>query len=224
MAITKEEVVHYWNYFRSLCRRLENTRQYVDHSAEDGILKHGKVNSWEFQQILLLSAMEFENVCKQICLRFDPDFNIAYGDIKQITKRILNKYPNIGMTEVETDYQMLHPLSQWKIAKDSPNSKEYVTGLSWWDDYDNLKHQTFQKFHLATLENAVNSLASLMVIELYMMKEIIGSVNLFLDKPCEYFKSTYAGDLLCSGEKALPDFEDKDKGIVQGEAIILNTL
>lgn len=224
--ITESEVIHYWNYFRTLCTRLEKTRQYLDHDIDDeGNLKHGKVNSWEFQQILFLSAMEFENVCKQLCLHFDPDFSLAYADIRQITKRILNKYPNIGLTEITTDYQALRPLSHWKIKKDAPNSREYVSGLSWWDAYGNLKHQTFQKFELATLENAINSLSSLLVIEIYLMKEITGHLNPLLNKPCDYFNASYASSILCTGEKALPDFDGPDnKDLVQGNALSLRVL
>ncbi len=68
------------------------------------------------------------------------------------------------------------------------------------------------------MNNAVNSLASLMVIELYMMREFTGSVNLSLEKPCDYFRSPYASDFLCTAEKALPDFADpKDKGLIQDD-------
>lgn len=214
MAISKDAVTHYWNYFRSLCKRLECTKQYIDHSIDkNDSLKYGKVNSWEFQQILLLSAMEFENVCKQLCLHFDSNFNIKHADIKKISKTILDRYPRIGGTKIETDYQTLYPLSEWKIVKEGQDDKERVFGLTWWDDYCDLKHQTFQSFHLATLENAVNALSSLMVIELYVMKEVLDSVNITLGKQCDYFFHPYTSKYLCTHEIALPDFEgNKDIG------------
>lgn len=225
MGLTKNELLHYWNYFRTLCKRLDNTRQYISHSVEGDELKFKDVTSWEFQQILFLAAMEFENISKQICYHFDNSFNIRNSDIKKITKFILNKYPNIGKTEIITDYQVMKPLELWKIYQDSPNDKEKVIGIPWWNDYDNLKHQSFKMFHLATLNNAVSSLASLMVIELYLMREITGSVIISLEKPCDYFSSPYPSDLLCTEEMALPDFSGApNKNLVQDESLNICTI
>ena len=88
MAMTEKEVKHYWNYFCSLCKRLDNTRQYVDHSSVDNELKNASVNSFEFQQIILLSAMELENISKAICLGIVSGFNIKNANIRKITETI----------------------------------------------------------------------------------------------------------------------------------------
>lgn len=77
---------------------------------ENNELKYKDVTSWEFQQIIFLAAMEFENLSKQICHHFDNSFNIRNSDIKKITKVILDKYPNIGQTEIITDYHVMKPL------------------------------------------------------------------------------------------------------------------
>ena len=206
MAMTEKEVKHYWNYFCSLCRRLENTRQFVDHSSDSNELKNASVNSFEFQQIILLSAMEFENISKAICLDIDSNFNLQNANIKKITETILQKYPKIGDTVVTTDYQTLQPLKDWKIIVDSTTGKKTVGGIPWWDDYSNIKHQTFWKFNLATLNNAVSALSSLMVLELYLMKSTLGSVMMSLSTECDYFNCVYPGAILCNGETPLPDF------------------
>lgn len=204
--MTEKEIMHYWNYFCSLCKRLDNTRQYVDHSSENNRLKNATVNSFEFQQIILLAAMEFENVSKAICLDIDHNFNLQNANIRTITTTILEKYPQIVQTVITSDYQYLKPLEEWSTFINPADNKTRVKGISWWDDYSNIKHQTFWKFNLATLENAVNALASLMVLELYLMKITLDSVNMSLNKPCNYFDSIYASQVLCTNEKALPDF------------------
>ena len=204
--MTDKEVLHYWNYFCSLCKRLENTKQYVDHQVKDCNLLNGKVNSFEFQQIILLTAMEFENVSKAICLKINPDFNVTNSNIKQITETILSAYPKIVETIVQTDYQQLQPLKKWKIVTDPANDKKYVEGLSWWDDYNNIKHKAFWKFELANLSNAVNALASLLVLELYLMKIELGSIELSTNKICAYFDNPYSSQILCTHENELPDF------------------
>lgn len=200
------EMIHYWNYFSSLCTRLDNTKQYIDHSSENNVLKNGKINSWEFQQIIYLAAMEFESICKQLCLYHDSTFNVVNANIRTITKNILNNYSKITETKIRTDYQTIYPLKEWEIVQDTPNSKEYVAGLSWWDDYDNLKHRSFQMFELATLENAVNAMASLMVVELYLMKQKTGDLNVASNRDVKYFRCDYLDDMLVIEGEKLPDF------------------
>lgn len=206
MALSEKEVKHYWNYFCSLCKRLDKTKQYVDHSSENNELKNATVNSFEFQQIILLASMEFENISKAICLNIDSNFNLQNANIRKISETILHKYPSIGQTTIRTDYQVLQPLKNWKIATDE-NGKKYVDGIQWWDDYSNIKHQTFWKFNLTTLKNAVDALASLMVLELYLMQINLGDLMMSLNIESEYFSNEYAGAILCSKGNNLPDFE-----------------
>ena len=82
-----------------------------------------------------------------------------------------------------------------------------VDGIQWWDDYSNIKHQTFWKFNLTTLKNAVDALASLMVLELYLMQINLGDLMMSLNIESEYFSNEYAGAILCSKGNNLPDFE-----------------
>ena len=204
--MTEKEVLHYWNYYCSLCKRLENTKQFVDHQVKDDELLNGNVNSFEFQQIILLTAMEFENVSKAICLHIDSSFNLAYANILKITETILSTYPKIVETIVQTDYQQLQPLKDWEIAIHPTTNKKNVEGLSWWDDYSNIKHQSFWKFELANLSNAINALASLLVLELYLMKIELNSIELSTNKMCTYFDNPYSSQILCTHENELPDF------------------
>ncbi|MCD8396006.1 MAG: hypothetical protein LUD12_02250 [Lachnospiraceae bacterium] len=211
--MTEKEVLHYWNYFCSLTRRLQNTTQYVDHRADNnGNLKNGNVCSFEFQQIITLAAIEFENVSKIICLEIDPDFNYKSSSIKNITKKILKEYPLITETEIDSDYQMLKPLEGWHIGKDKKDEegkegKDKVFGLEWWNDNTDLKHQAFIRFDSATLKNAVSSVASLMVMELYLMQIMLKTLVMAIDKKCDYFVCNYAGNILYTGGEQLPDFQ-----------------
>ena len=225
MAISEKETLHYWNYFCSLCKRLDNTRQYVDHGSNNNILRNAEVNSFEFQQLITLTAIEFENISKLICLDIDSTFNLQHANIKQITEKILGKYPKIGETIVLSDYQNIQPLKEWGTYIDPTDNKKKVKGIKWWDDYSDIKHQTYWKFDLATLENAVNALASLMVMELYLMKISMDSVNMSLNKPCAYFSSPYPSNLLCTREKALPDFDGaRTNELIEDGTLFLNTL
>ena len=189
---------HYWNYFCSLCSKLEKTKQYIDHSNSN----HMSVYSFEFQQIIILAAVEFENISKQLCLTIDSTFDTK-SDIIKITEKITSKYPKITETEIMTDYEILKPLKGWRISNNSNNNKS-LNGLKWWEAYNKIKHKGFKNFNLATLENAINATASLLVLELYLMYNHIG--QLFQEKSCEYFTTKYQSEYLITEEKKLPDF------------------
>lgn len=194
----KNEVIHQWNYFCSICSKLENTRQYVEHSNK----KHLSVYSLEFQQILILASMEFENLSKQLCVIINSKFNLKSNIIK-ISQTILDKYPRIVETIIHTDYRIIKPLEKWKINKDE-KGKKIVIGLDWWDDYNLVKHQGFINYNHSTLENAINSVSALMVIELYLIYIRYGTIN--LNKQCDYFDTEYFSKGLITEEGRLPDF------------------
>ena len=214
----KEEVLYHWEKFCSLCRQLESTKHYVDHQVKDEVLLNGKVYSFEFQQIILMSAIEFESVGKAICLHIDPNFDVKNCDIRTITETILSAYSKITKTIVQTDVQPLQPLKDWRIVNNTETNTKYVGGLSWWNDYNNIKHQDYHKFRLANLKNAIHALGSLMILELYLMKIELGSIELSSLKMCSYFHNPYSSALLCEEENSLPDFVNKsgsNSGIVK---------
>lgn len=104
----------YWEYFRTLCKRFDNTRGYMYHSLNEyNQLKYGDVCSWEFQQILILTAVEFENMTKQLCELIATDekpFNSEKANIMDISERILSEFPKIGDTCITTCYENIYPL------------------------------------------------------------------------------------------------------------------
>lgn len=66
----------------------------------------------------MLTSMEFINIGKRIFLNLDSDFDLANVNIKRITRRILDKYPQIGQAEIDSDYQELKPLQDWAFYVD----------------------------------------------------------------------------------------------------------
>lgn len=98
------------------------------------------------------------------------------------------------------------PLYNWSIITE----KNKLAGLSWWQDYNKLKHQGFKNFYKATLDNAIESLAALYILELYLMKKELGKLKIATDTPCCYFTSEYISPFLSIGGKPLPDFENKN--------------
>ena len=154
-----------------------------------------KVNSYEFQKIIMLSSMEFENIAKQLCILKRPSLNLKKIDIKKITKIILEEYPELKNYTIMNDYDVFSPLKEWKISKNS-EGKEFTSGLEWWDSYNNIKHNAFENYLESNLQNAINSLASLMILEINYIKIITGSNKIMNDKPCSYFANPFQSEVI----------------------------
>lgn len=198
-TITKESVMHNLGYFETLCKRLDETKQYVDYSLDNnGEFANKNTYSWEFLQIILLASMEFESIAKQLCLNKNSNFKEG-SYIVDITKEMVSIYPNIVLTEVNVGTKTIKPLDGWGYDSISKSRK----GLQWWNTYINLKHRSYDYFQNATLEIAVNVLSSLLVLELYLAKEILGSP----DFKFPFFSHKYISYNLSTGtEEQLPDF------------------
>lgn len=66
-----------------------------------------------------------------------------------------------------------------KVSEDI--KKEYSENKSWWEQYNSLKHQRLNNYHLANLKNLLNSLASLHVLNLLYA--------ITLDKDADYLST-----------------------------------
>lgn len=191
--MNNQEVLFRWNYFCSLCDMLKNTTQFVDHSNPNNKM----VNSFEFQKIIMLASMEFENIGKKLCVIANPKLNIDSSsfNIIKITKNILENYNELNKTTIRNDYEVFSPLVDWKIELNNDN-KEVCTGIEWWSAYNHIKHNAFDYYKEATLKNAVDSLASLMILEINYVRIITGNSHLMNDKPCSYFVNPYQGNII----------------------------
>lgn len=103
--------------------------------------------------------------------------------------------------------------------------KNYIAGIPWWNAYDDLKHRSTDVFESATLENAVLSVASLYVINLYFMQIVIGNVDLVAGRPAMYFRNPYTTSLLATHVGMLPEFEEENNNTnVVDETLMLNSV
>lgn len=199
-----------WYYFRSLTKQLHDTEQFVDHSLDkNGILVNGSTCSYEFAKILMLSASEFEVIAKALCE--EKKIKILWNaNIVTITKEIIGAYPEIGNTNITTPYQTFQPLVEWNI-KQVKNQKgnliDKVDGIQWWYDHNGVKHNRKQSFLSATLKNCIDSLASVMVLELYLSQQAIGNVEMITMIGCDYFECNYGASYIVEHlQNELPDF------------------
>ena len=194
------EFIQHWNYLASLTERLDETKHYIDHgiSVIDGELKlvHGDVYSDYFKQIIVLAASDFEVMSKALCNQKGKKAD----NIFEISECILELFPKIIESEINTPFWIAKPFAAWRIEN---NKKE---GLEWWDAYNALKHDKENSVCLATLNNAVMALSSLYMIDLYLMYLIFGHMSVAYNSPIPYLKAKYVASPVSSGDGKLPDF------------------
>ena len=77
--------------------------------------------------------------------------------------------------------------------------------MDWWFAYNSIKHDEKESIKNATLENAILALASLYIVEIYLMKELFGNMSIVYTYPTVYFKCKYLPHPVSSGEGLLPD-------------------
>ena len=174
------ELIQHWNYFCSLAERLDDTKHYIDHGLQehDGIreLVHEKVYSDIFKQIIVLAASEFEIMSKALC----SAKGVKTKRIGDISETILGVFPKIIDFEVSTPFWINTPLHDWKTTRIDNGKNVKVEGLDWWFAYNSIKHDEKESIKNATFENAVLALASLYIIEIYLMKELFGNIPVII--------------------------------------------
>ena len=198
----KDKIYRYWLYFNSLCSDLEYTTRYVDH--QNGDVENTKKCSIEFLRLLLSIGSEFEIICKLLCKQFNNEFDIGNqgNNITVLSEKILSKYPKIIQNRIYTDYESMLPLKDWKI--EDIDGKKRRKGLNWWDSYNKVKHNRNDYFYKANLSEVINSLGSLLIIELYLQMEVLGEIKFY---NCSYFSCEYFPQSLVTESPILPDFK-----------------
>ncbi|QNH19166.1 hypothetical protein HEP73_00052 [Xanthomonas sp. GW] len=142
----------HWNYFLALERDLETAARYVEF-AEANMTTY----SIEFAHLLFAAASEADVVAKLLCKCVAVD--MPRGNIDQYRAALAQNLPEIISTKVLVPrYGLtLSPWSNWANEKNP----------DWWRSYNNVKHERDSHYAEATLKNALNSLAGLMVLVLH---------------------------------------------------------
>lgn len=112
--------------------------------------------SHRLYELFLRCATEFETNCKRI---LDANGYQKRGDliledyhkINQATK--ISKY-KVKMNRWYPNTKILKPMEKW-----SDNHH-----LSWYDEYNKVKHDRFKNFEMATLENTINAATSVLIL------------------------------------------------------------
>jgi hypothetical protein len=101
-------------------------------------------------------------VCKQVCGSLNAASTAE--SIAAYRQELLPAYPAISNFEVTLPRfgVRLHPWDKWN----------HVNGVPlWWTAYNKTKHHRHTEYHLANLKNALNAVAGLFVMVLYLYRD-----------------------------------------------------
>ena len=156
MAIPTGKTEAHWNYFLAIERDLEVLSRYVEFDE-----RNFRCFSIEIARIVLAASAEVDVVCKLVCQANKS--NSTAKDIKAFRKEIMSVVPDIPDFEVSVPRfgLTLYPWDEWR-SKNSP---------FWWVAYNKVKHSRDSQYHEASLKNALNAVAGLFVVVLYLYEE-----------------------------------------------------
>ena len=157
MGIITQKIESHWNYLLAIERDLDEISRYVEFDE-----KNFDCFSIEIARVLLASAAEVDVVCKQICISLNP--RSKANDINKYRAEILPVFPGIPQFQVVMPRfgLTLTPWDEWTKPDGVP---------FWWTAYNKIKHHRDSEYHRAALKNALNSVAGLFVMVLYLYRD-----------------------------------------------------
>lgn len=156
MGILTHKIEPHWNYLLAIERDLDELSRYVEFDE-----KNFACFSIEIARILLASGAEVDVVCKQICKVIDPQS--AADSINKYRNLIKRGFPGIPQFVVLLPRfgLKLKPWDEWNKANGVP---------IWWTAFNKIKHKRDSEYMRANLKNALNAVAGLFVMVLYLYR------------------------------------------------------
>lgn len=113
----------------------------------------------KIRNILILACTEIDSIMKGILVKNDIKYHRNFyttNDYIKLNKPLrLNEY-SLSLTRFE-DLGDFKPFYGW-------NAQNPTSSLSWYNDYNKVKHDRTNTFHLANLKNAIDSIMGLSIM------------------------------------------------------------
>lgn len=147
-----------WDYYLSLENDFKSSIRYVSI-----VRSNYKTSSIEYAKLLLSICSEIEVILKKICDFNGKDRKNINDYLKVIKgKNLLNKDNCITMKRPHANHNF-KPFDKWQEGGK----------LSWWLDYNDVKHNRDENIVKANLKNVLLSLSALYLLENYLYLQVI---------------------------------------------------
>ena len=158
MGIKSTQIETHWNYLLSIESDLEKLSRFVELHKNNF-----ECFSIEISRLLMAAAAEVDVVCKQLCKKIDP-----------ISKaRSINKYQEKIVSEFESipDFKVFIPRHGLTLQPWYNWGEKIENPPLWWTAYNKIKHQRHTHYKSGNLKNALNAIAGLFIMVLYLYRE-----------------------------------------------------
>lgn len=152
IPITKSKT--HWNYFLALENDLENVARYIEFSESNFT-----TYSIELAHLLFAASSEVDVIAKLLCKKLSPQKKVE--NINDYRIILVEKLPDLVQFQVFIPRYGL-TMTPWDNWTNTEN--EYPL---WWRNYNQVKHQRDTHFDKATLKNALNSMAALLIVSYF---------------------------------------------------------
>lgn len=160
MGIHIAKMEPHWSYFLAIEQDLDRLSRFVEFDEQNF-----RCFSIEIAHLLLTAAAETDVVCKQLCVQKNQNSKAA--NIIAYRKEILAIHPRLPRFVVTLPRYglVMKPWSNWNQKRKTDNPPV------WWTAYNKIKHHRHKEFHQGNLKNAINAVAGLFVMVLYLYKQ-----------------------------------------------------
>lgn len=157
MGITVKKLEPHWAYLLAVEEDLVRLTRFVDLDQ-----RNFGCFSIELGRLLMAAGAETDVVCKQLCVKQDPS-SMASG-ISAYRSELLKHFPRLPsfVVTVPRHGLLLKPWSNWNRKRATHNPPQ------WWTAYNKMKHHRHTHFHEGNLKHALNAVAGLFVVTLYL--------------------------------------------------------
>lgn len=143
----------HWYIFLAIEADLEATGRYVEPREANDLCF-----SVEFARILMSASAEAEVAAKILCQAREPGASLrSIDDWRDIFARHYPKFPSMEVLLPRAS-RKLTPWADWGAGANP----------SWWNAHNRVKHQRDHYFTEANLVNAINAVAGLLCLQLYL--------------------------------------------------------
>ena len=164
----------FWEYYLNIEADLTACSRYVEFVQENY-----NTYSNEFARIIVIACAEIDAIFRELCNLIDSS---AKADkIYKYFPIILSVFPNFrsGKLDIRRCGLVFEPWKSWE---------ETISPEWWGKSYNKIKHDRYNHFEKASLENALNSVGALLITILYYHQYISGkSLNVDLNRGTQLF-------------------------------------
>lgn len=170
--MTREDFLEkYWNFYLMLERKFVASLQYVELDE-----RNYSTFSMEYVSQILNIGSEIEVVIKELL------------DIPQTERKNITDYIRGLETKYSDIFSRKIKVKKYEIAPFDGLDKEKPSDLFWWKAYNEVKHGRGINFENANLKNTITLLATLYLLEMYLLKKCITEEEPdIVDKETELF-------------------------------------